>query len=72
MDFKFRVQAKFKNNACDNLDTIIHMGGTNQREAENRVIDHIVNTYENDFLDVETVRISLIKKEKNEKRTETF
>jgi len=64
MEFKFHVTASFKNNACDNLDAVIPMSGADQHEAENRVIDHIVNTYENDFLDVETVRIHLIKEKK--------
>ncbi len=64
MEYKFHVTAKFKNNACEDLDVVIPMSGADQHEAENRVIDHIVNTYENDFLDVETVRISLVKKEK--------
>jgi len=65
MEYKFHVTGKFKNNACEDLDVIIPMSGADKHEAENRVIDHIVNTYENDYLDVETVRIHLIK----EKRT---
>ena len=65
MEFKFHVTGKFKNNACEDLDVVIPMSGADKHEAENRVIDHIVNTYENDYLDVETVRIHLIK-EKND------
>jgi len=66
MEFKFHVTAKFKHNACEDLDVVIPMSGADKHEAENRVIDHIVNTYENDYLDVETVQIHLIKKEKTQ------